>query len=309
MTNKSNLIKWNLSEPLKFSALFCTVSLVVSFIYMMLARTMSDNLIFSQQPLMAIIFVCFIICAYYMFRRLPRAPLSQKSFIALHTSQIAIAPTIFILLTLIVSSNFDKIIFNLIQLESKSPLLFFITLVLSAMIIMYITGVSLSNLYAKFWRIRAFNVPAWKIVFSLPFGFAGLWSAGYFLDSPDKKLHPVTVKTKWYSELINKITNSTTNLVIAFIATTLFSGLFIGLNNVLLTLLLSTIFGICLCHTNKQHFIKNISGKYANAMIIINIIMIIIFSSILAMRPLPPQASTPASETITITDTTQGNTK
>lgn len=309
MTQQSTLSRWNIFAPLKFSGLFFICTTVISFLYMLIFKSFSHANIIPQTPLMTIIFICFIACAYHMFRRLPRTPLDKKSFITLHTSQTLIISTIFILTTLLLANNFNRIIYNLIMLESQSPVLFFCTIIISALIILYITGISLSNLYAKFWRVRAFNIPAWKIVCSMPFGFAGLWSAGYFLDTPNKKNHTVTAKTKWFSDLINKITKNTKTLIFAFVTTTLISGFFFGLSAVLLTLMLATIFGICTLNKDKQQFAKNISGKYCNAMIIINIVLITVFAVIFSTSSPTNTTSVTNSESITITDTNTGDAK
>jgi hypothetical protein len=164
------------------------------------------------------------------------------------------------------------------------------------------TGLYITNLYAKILRIQQFQIPLWKIILSIPFGFSALWIPGYLLSTKPEKNISLPIKHKWYSKLIKWTISDNINTISMFVFITALSGFFIGFEPMLLTFTLTLIFGIWTLKIGSKKFEYKIKNKYSTVAVIINIIFITIFAMMYT-------TSKPSNIQINITDTqitTQG---
>ena len=298
-TNTSKLSAWTLWTPLRFAiTAFISLSLI-GLLYTFIAGKIYAPAPIPTQPLLWLCTAAFIGCIIALFYKLPRINIDRYSFIAVHNLQILITSTFFILLTYILLNNANEIIFKLILLETKSQLSFILATSIFAIITLYTFGILLSNIYAKFRRIQALNIPTWKIICSMPFGFSALWAPGYILNTNDKS-NSIVIKSNLYKRLTDKITEHQSSVIAVFSVITMLSGFIYGINSILLTFTLALIFGIWAINIGAKKFIGNIGGKYANWAVIINIILIIMFITVYSFR-----TQTTKNIQINITETEQ----
>lgn len=282
-TNTSKLSTWIFWAPLRF-ALTTFISLsIVSLLYTFIAAQVYVPAPIPTQPLLYLCTITFIACVTQLFYKLPRIKIDRTSFITTHNLQMLITSVFFILLTYILLNNANEIFFKLVLLEAKSQPSFILTISAFAIIMLYTFGILFSNIYAKFRRIQALNIPAWKIICSMPFGFSALWTPGYILNTNDTK-NTITIKSNWCKKLTNKIIEHQSSVIATFSIITMLSGFIYGINSILLTFTLTLIFGIWALNTGTKKFLKNIHGKYANWAIVINIILIIMFISVYSLH-------------------------
>jgi hypothetical protein len=276
-TNTSKLSTWILWAPIKFSIITFICLTIVGLLYTFITAKIYAPAPTPTQPIIWLCTITFIGCIAHMFYKLPRINFDRASFVATHNSQMLITSIFFILLTYIVINNATEIVLQLILLETKSQPTFVLLISAIAIFILYIFGILFSNIYAKIRRIQALNIPTWKIVCSMPFGFSALWTPGYILNTNDKT-NNISIKLNWYKKLTDKIITHQSVLIAVFSVITMLSGFIYGLNSILLTFTLALIFGIWALNTGTKKFLNNIGGKYANWAIIINIVLIITFS-------------------------------
>ena len=146
-----------------------------------------------------------------------------------------------------------------------------------ALYFLYLVGIEIFNIYVKIRRIQDFNIPTWKIILSIPFGFSALWVPGYLLKTTKQKKVAQEIKSKWYAKLISWTTKTQLNTISMFVFITVLSSFFAGLNAVLLTFSFALLFGIWALQIGTKQFEKNIAKKYYSVAVIINIALIILF--------------------------------
>lgn len=303
--NTSKISNWILWAPLKFGLLFFgLIFLATTINAFVLERFFTPNV--SQSIFIILISIALGYSAIFLAKKLPIKKMDRKSFISLHIAQTLITTICFYILTYFLIFNMQSIMFKMTIMAAQSVITFFITMLAFGVIFSYITGVYFSNLYAKFRRIQDFNIPTWKIILSLPFGFSALWVPGFLLDTNSKQ-HAVITSNKKYNKLINWTLNNPTNTVSVFIFITLFSILLFGVTPVLLTFIFALIYGIWTLQIGAKKFNQIIPGKYSTTAIIINVILIltIIGFSIIA-TPKPDTMMINISDTHEITETIQG---
>lgn len=303
--NTSKISNWILWAPLKFGLLFFgLIFLATTINAFVLERFFTPNI--SQSIFIILISIALGYSAIFLAKKLPIKKMDRKSFISLHIAQTLITTICFYILTYFLIYNMQSIMFKMTIMAAQSVITFFITMLAFGVIFSYITGVYFSNLYAKFRRIQDFNIPTWKIILSLPFGFSALWIPGFLLESSSKQ-HTVITNNKKYNKLINWTLNNPTNTVSVFIFITLFSILLFGVTPVLLTFIFALIYGIWTLQIGAKKFKQIIPNKYSTFAVIINIVLIVSvigFGIFAAKEPQPLTIN--ISDTHEITETIQG---
>ena len=261
---------WTLWSPLKFAAISFCILISIAFIYSLIAGAIYTPATIPQTPLMISLALGFICSIALQINSLPRAKMDQRSFISIHNTQTVLLSGLFITSSYLVARYAQQIIFYLFMLETRLSATFIITLTASLLFYLYLLGLAIANIYAKFRRIREFNVPTWKIICSMPFGFAALWTPGYIIKSTATKATAFTPKSKWMQRATNWICLRPANTIATFIAITTLSGFFFGFNAVLLTFSLTLIFGIWALQRGTKSFIQDMPRKYATASVIFN---------------------------------------
>lgn len=303
MTQNSNLrlSDWLFWRPLKFSASIFILTTIATFLYTGFFVLLGTNI--SLIPLILIMTCIFIYCTAKLIKKLPQSDMNQTSFIAIHNAQ-TILYCIYLLISYTILINYiQSSINNLLFLQHAPTLFTSVLLTFFMLFFLSMLGLLISNLYAKYRRIRAIGIPTHKIILSIPFGFSALWLAGYILPEKDNKKQIKNIKTKWYQNFTSWIVSNQTNTILSFILITICSGLLFNFNKTLITLMYSLIFGIWLIQIGVKKFTKQINNAYANMAIISNILLIIILLTIKISTPtIAPDVH------VNIIETTQINT-
>ena len=302
ITNK--ISTWTLIQPLKFVLWSMAMVLTSAFAFHYIADRMGQNPLLTQTVIQYASLILIGINAIILLFKLPRDPINQKSFVAIHNAQSVIWSAIIIGAFYIFTSQMQNVLINMAAFSPRAKTIFIITMTIAALAFLYTTGLTVSNLYIKYRRARTLNIPAWKIWFSMPFGFSAMWIPGYFLADSKSTKFDTEIKTKWYSSLTNWILSSRAHTIIAFIIVCIISGIYVGLPGILLTFALASMFGIWTLQIGTKKFTNTIGGKYANSVIILNwLIIICLVCFTLIPRPAPDvEININEVETIAVTE-------
>ena len=296
--NTSKFSTWTLWSPLKFATMAFCLIISITAIYSLIAGAIYTPATTPQTPLTILFLIGFIAATTFQIKSLPRDKMDRTSFMCIHNTQTILLSSLFIISSYLIARNAQRIIFYLLTFQNQSSGTLVIIFIATLLFYLYLLGLLFANIYAKFCRIRDLNIPTWKIICSMPFGFAALWTPGYIIKTSSQKKPTFTPKSKWLNGITNWMTSHSTNTIATFIAITLISGFVMGFNSVLLTFSLALIFGIWALQSGTKTFIKNISGKYATMAIVINLILIIITGVFYVFVP-----DTDQNVHITITET------
>lgn len=264
-----SLCSWLLLTPLKFAL----TAFLIIFLFMFIANLINPEI--SNSTMVLLVFSAIIVAAFLNLRKLPRENMDQNSFVALNNAQILIGATLFITATIIIAATEKTIIAKIMWMNTNFNMVILLTIVFAALFILYLCGIFITNIYAKYMRCKEIGISSWKIVCSMPFGFSLLWLPGYLLQDKNKTNPAVISHTRWYSKVTKKITSNTTYTTIAFIIITAYSSFFYGFNISILTLASALIFAVWFRIAGLSNFRQHQNNKYAYVAIIINVITII----------------------------------
>lgn len=276
---------WTLWAPLKFAVTSFCIMITTAFIYSLIAGAIYTPSSIPQTPLLILLALGLAGAIAIEIKSLPHAKIDRTSFIAIHTTQTIILSGLFIISSYLLAYYAQQIMFYLFMLETRISATFTITLTASLLFYLYIMGLLFANIYAKYRRARTFNIPAWKILFSIPFGFSALWAPGYIIKSTSNKATTFPPQSKFLNCITNWIIARPSHTIASFILVTTFSGFFFGFNLVLLTFSLTLIFGIWALQSGTKNVTKNIANKYATSSVIFNIAIISITILFFALTP------------------------
>ncbi len=285
------ITSWLITRPALFAITSAAFMFIVAFAYSFIAGSLFgiDN---PSHALMGmLITLAFLTAAAMHIRGLPAQNLDRRSFIAISNAQTFVVAVAFIVSTLLIVTNAQSIMLRLLWLETHSSPTFVATLILMSLFYLYLCGIFIANLYAKYRRVRAMGVPMWRIIFSAPFGFPMLWIPGYMMPASTPKTPALTIKTKWYSKLTDWIIATPINTAASFVVMTLLASFFFGFNVTLVTFGIAILFAIWVMITGTQKFRENISGAYTWTAITLNIITwiaVICIAIYSANRPATP---------------------
>ncbi len=273
LKTKSELSKWLFWTPLKFAIVsFLLGTLAVGLVSYVLGYILTIQ--GTQIVLETLVVVAFIYSLVYLYKKLPQTKMTQRAFIELHNSQTILSSALLLITGILLIRYHLSLITKLITLNQTHAFLSLLIISLILIFVLYIMGVLFANFYAKVHRIKMMNIPTWKIILSIPFGFTALWVPGYILPDSSKKSNDGIAQSDWQKSITNWIIKNSKNTAIAFIIITLCT-LYIGTKPVLLTFIFALICGIWALQAGIKKFTKNISTRYSTFAVIINIVMII----------------------------------
>ena len=279
MKKTPTLFTWLFSAPFKFSLMAFAASILTIFIY---SAIISKNTV-SNIPLFLLISLATIICIYFMVRKLPRIKMDQPSFIAIHNAQTILLFCMFAASTFLLT-HYQH---SLLILSTTNPTAFLCVVTCIALYLLFLMCTSIINFYVKICRIQQFNIPAWKILLSWPFGFGMLWTPGYLLKTKTPKKPSQEIQSNIYSKITNWTLASSTNTIAMFVFTILVSSFFVGMAPMLLTFSMALIFGLWVKSTGTKKFEKQMPKTYSTFAIIVNFAMIIAISCFYVFAPAP----------------------
>lgn len=275
-TNKTpKLSTWLLWSPLKFACLSFLGLLITTFLYMWFTNNVLKQHAPSQGLLAILLTLVLSACIYFMIKRIPKFKMDQRSFISIINPQTIIAAFAFSISTYFIFKYAQQILLYLIIMDTQKSITPILIGMSSSILCLYLIGLLLCGIYAKYLRARELGIPAWKIICSMPFGLSALWIPGYILKADTIKKPALQANSKWYNRIQDWILSSKTNTIATFIFITLSTIFFLGLNSALLTFTLSLIFGIWLLQVGESKFLKNIRKTYSTVAVLINIIVLV----------------------------------
>lgn len=298
--NKSQcLMSWILWRPLKFALTLLGLGIAVMIPYEIVSATIGGATALATLGILSIAAIVF--ATYLLFHRLPHDNLDRYSFVALENAQAyVLALAVFVAMLAIMQAQ--SFLISLAMMGTAGNVIFVLLAAVMFVAYAYLVGLSLANVYAKFRRGRAMNIPTWKIICSIPFGFNLIWIPGYILpDEKAPKTPVIPIHASWYKNLTNWIVSRPSRTILAFAILTLFTGFMFGIQTIFWTCTAILLFAIWVSGVGAKRFCKNIGGAYATVAVVLNIIMI------LAVSVITYQQISQISEnvTITVTDTTQ----
>lgn len=270
MKNIPQLKQWLLNKPAIFSMMFFGLTVVLALIYSAVQTFLHFETLI---PVYFIFAASFIYSVYYMIKKLPHDKLYQSDFVAITNGSSIIS---------IVSSIIAIIIFGLygplfqrkmMTLYLLHPAVFGIIFFIITIISLYVLGVAISGVYAKYKRATTIGVTPWKVILSMPFTFLLLWTPGYLIEEKTKKSNLV-IKAKWYIRFNNWVMSNFSNILFVFLFFVLAKAVIAGLSTLVFTSTLLVIYALWYAK-HKSDFIKNIDNGYALTCIGINLAILI----------------------------------
>lgn len=299
-TNKNKFITWLAWGPLKFSVL----SLVLMTLGAVLYSVMANWIAGAPTPggVLAAMGVGLALAVGAYIYMLPHDMLDRRGFIALNTAQTITASIAFLAAGLFFVLNANSLMNGLWLMRIQHSPSFLILAILVSLFYMYLAGIFVGNIYAKYLRARAMGASPWKIIFSMPFGLSMLWIAGYAVPEKAPKAAVINIRAKWYARLTDWIGARMTNTVLALAVLIAVGGFFFGTSHMLITIAMGLVFAGWLRMTGSECLRKSIPGIYSTVAVVLNIITIAAIFIIGNMHPSATQTATAPYEHIEISD-------
>ncbi len=303
---ENKLSTWLLKRPIQFMAIAFALTLVITVGYSLIAWGIGIEA--PSRPLVStLIILGFAVAAWYTAKKLPGDKMDRRSFVALNNAQTLILSGAFIILAIILGVYGQKLLLKLMLIQTFSVTGFFAIAIGAVLISLYLLGIFIFNVYAKFRRIREMGVSTWRTVFTMPFGFSLLWIPGYLLPDSSNKNTSLKLNSRWYNKLTDRIIHNPTVAALSFVVITLLSGFFFGFNLVMLAMIMALVFAFWARIRGIDAFRREMPNKYSVFAIVVNIIAICTFIALITVDPAPhPQNVTVnINDTETITQTQQ----
>ena len=266
----SQLKTWLWNKPLMFAVFFIGLGLLVSLLFSAFQTIFNLD---TLAPMYALGIIALILSAWYLIKKLPHNEMSQKDFIAITngTTIIAILST-FIALEVIPTGPSAKAQLAMMYITHSGAYLATV-LLLFLFISMYLLGVAISGLYAKYKRCKSMGISPWKIILSMPFTLFMLWTPGYLIKDKTNNSN-LQIKCKWYENFTDWVVSNFNNTLLVFLTLLFFKSLITGTATTILALVLLAIYTLWYIK-HKSDFIKNINRGYALTAVGINIAIIL----------------------------------
>ena len=268
--NKPALKSWLLTKPLMFT-LWCMGLIVIFGLSYALIQTF-----FNFESLWLVYTLCaltFALPICYMIQKLPHEKMNQSDFVAIANGAtiISVIPSfIAVLMAGFYSYSLQR---DMMALYMWHPAAFSILLALAVFISIYLIGVSISGIYAKYKRATTLGVSPWKVILSMPFAFLLMWTPGYLIKDKDTK-SGLEIKSAWYAKFNKWVLSNFSNTLFVFLFLLFCKGLMTGVTTLILSALLLAVYALWFTK-HKSDFVKNINDGYAITAIGINLAILI----------------------------------
>ncbi len=266
---KNNQLKqWLLNKPILFTLMFIGLGVIFSIIHSLIAMVVT----IESSILISLMFAfSFIYSVYYMIKKLPHDKMYRNDFVAIVNGSAFIS-ILFSLLILFIP-NVPDIKTKVLWLYVLHPTVFTVSIIVITLVMLYLIGVAISGIYAKYKRCVEMGITPWKVILSMPFSFLMLWTPGYLIAEKSKKSN-LLIKSPWYSKLNKWVLRNFNNTLLIFLLILLFKTSFSGTPAFILTLSLLVIYTLWYVK-HKSDFVKNINNGYALTAVGINIAIVI----------------------------------
>ncbi len=270
MKNITQLKQWLFNKPVIFTAIFFGMIIILGLFYSLIQTFVHFE---SNFPAYFIIGFAFGFSAYYMIKKLPHDKMPRNDFIAITNGNYIIS----IMSSLIGIFGIELLGDNpqqkILMLYSSQTTIFMIVFAIISLISIYLLGLAISGVYAKYKRATTMGISPWKTILSMPFGFLLMWMPGYLIEEKSKKSN-LLIKSDWYNRFNNWVMSSFSNILFVFMFLILYKCIISGLSTTVLTCALMVIYTIWYVK-HKKDFIKDINHGYALTAVGINIAILL----------------------------------
>ena len=275
MQNKKNdnsikLNNWLFKKPILFGILFFISSIVLIMAYTLFQMIFNIE---TSQPIIALFLLTFAVCTWYTIKKLPHDKMAQNDFIAITNGSTLISVITTFILMIIVGLYGDALGPKLLLYYLAHKTLVIVLLVLFGLFSLYLLGLAICNIYAKYKRATSIGITPWKVILSMPFAFLLMWTPGYLLKGKDIK-NNLQIKCQWYARLQKWVVSNNSNILFTFIFLLLCRGIITGLATFILYASLLIIYALWYAK-HKSDFLKNVNDGYAMTAVGINIAIVI----------------------------------
>lgn len=279
----TTLNTWLLHTPVKF-AILTFISLVALGILLTIITNITSK---TTGIVLTYISMTSLLCfsTYKLIQHLPNNRLDKFSFVSLYNIQTFFIAIFFFVTNLIIFMNTTELLSLLHDIAISPKWYHLIVFSLIAVVYLYMLGLIIANIYAKYLRCRYFNIPKWKIICSMPFGFSTLWTVGYLLPEQTNSNYALRVTNKYYSNITNSIIKSNMLNVISFFLLVLISSSLFGILSTTITILLTLLYFTFKYTFGPKYLQTHIKHWYSNLAVIINIALLLTVFLYIANKP------------------------
>lgn len=269
-TEKTQLKSWLLTKPITFMLWFLILGLILSFGYSVIQSIFGFE---SMIPLYVLLALTFILPACYMIQKLPHDKMNQSDFVAI-TNGAGIISIIASLAAILTVGGYGKNIQrDMMILYVSHPTMFYILLSFIMLTSLYLIGLAISGIYAKYKRATTLGISPWHVILSMPFTFLLMWTPGYLITDKEIK-SGLEIKSHWYSKLNKWVLSNFGNTLFVFLLLIFFKSLIAGTATLVLAIISLIIYALWYTK-HKSDFIKNINQGYALTAVCINLAILL----------------------------------
>ena len=269
-TEKTQLKSWLLTKPITFMLWFLILGLILSFGYSVIQSVFNFE---SMIPLYVLLALTFILPACYMIQKLPHDKMNQSDFVAI-TNGAGIISILASLVAILTVGGYGKNIQrDMMILYVSHPTMFYILLSFIMLTSLYLIGLAISGIYAKYKRATTLGISPWHVILSMPFAFLLMWTPGYLIKDKEIK-SGLEIKSHWYSKLNKWVLSNFGNTLFVFLLLIFFKSLIAGTATLVLAIISLIIYALWYTK-HKSDFIKNINQGYALTAVCINLAILL----------------------------------
>lgn len=263
---KTKLKSWLLIKPLMFTLWFLILGTILGFAYSFIQSIFNFE---SMIPLYILCALTFILPACYIIQKLPHEKMGQNDFVAITNGAgfISIIASLVAILTIgFYGENIQR---DMLMMYILHPTMFYGILLFVFVTSLYLIGVALSGIYAKYKRATTLGISPWRVILSMPFTFLLMWTPGYLIKDKEGKSE-LEIKSSWFKKLNKWVLANFNNTLFMFLLLLFFKCVIAGTATLVLSALLLILYVLWYVK-HKSDFIKNINKGYALTAVGINL--------------------------------------
>lgn len=263
---KTKLKSWLLIKPLMFTLWFLILGTILGFAYSFIQSIFNFE---SMIPLYILCALTFILPACYIIQKLPHEKMGQNDFVAITNGAgfISIIASLVAILTIgFYGENIQR---DMLMMYILHPTMFYGILSFVFVTSLYLIGVALSGIYAKYKRATTIGISPWRVILSMPFTFLLMWTPGYLIQDKEIKSE-LEIKSSWFKKLNKLVLANFNNTLFMFLLLLFFKCVIAGTATLILSALLLILYVLWYVK-HKSDFIKNINKGYALTAVGINL--------------------------------------
>ena len=268
--NKNQLKTWLFDRPMMFGLLTCGLNLALISIYAIISNLFEIS---TSGPLAWLLVVATVYSIYYTIKRLPHTPMARTDFIAITNACSFLIFLILFIPLIFVGPDPQIMKHKALIFYVLHPVAFWFVSIGLLMLYLYMGGLAISNIYAKYKRAVQLGVDKWKVILSMPFAFLLMWTPGYLIEDNRTKSN-LHINTQWYARFNQWVAADMLNTFFIYLVLLLVLNIFAGLPTILVAAFLLMVYTLWNIKF-KDGFLKNINRGYSLTAVAINLIFVI----------------------------------